>query len=87
MKKRTKDVLVESMHKFRVGNLNIRVWRQEASVDAIPNNLDLQTVVEEFLNQGAIAVINQLIQCHRVNAVEILNDSGRDGLVVYSDWP
>lgn len=85
-------ILIESMTKFysMVGDLHIRIWRQEEKEQEIYGNGDLKDFVYDYLDKynknDNIQIAKDILKFDRVNAVEVVKEHG-NGVVLYRNWP
>lgn len=82
---------IESMTRFKLPGLTIRIWREENDNVADPNTfdkpLDLQEALDKLdLEKSFYEMAKKLLELAKVNAVEILDPAG-DGIVIYKNWP
>lgn len=91
--------VIESMTRFTVFCWKIRVWREEASLAAKPDNADLEKAAWLAWEDASklhsrdplnVHVGNLLLlaleKLPRVNAVEVVDNNG-NGHVLYPEWP
>lgn len=77
----------ESMTRIETSHFVARIWRNEESLERAlrPDNSDLEEVARSACF-NAESLLQALAAMPRVAAVEVLNE-GRDGVVIYNDWP
>jgi hypothetical protein len=86
----------ESMCRLQIGDLRVRIWRDEPSLEAAytAENADLhdwaQSKRVEIVLHGEkphpLALFGELAKIERIAAVEII-DQDMQGTVVYNNWP
>jgi hypothetical protein len=88
---------IESMTRLQIGDLRIRIWREEASLVAALDasaNLDLRDWADEeranMVLHGdqphPLALFGALKKFQRISAIEIVDGDGF-GAVEYIAWP
>lgn len=85
------SIYIESMTKFSLPGLKIRIWREEKETPEDPGTFDkpydLQEAMDRLdVHKSFYEMAKELLEIERVNAVEILDPAG-DGIVIYKDWP
>jgi hypothetical protein len=86
----------ESMTRLQIGDLRIRIWREEASLEAAvtASNADLvewangetMSVVLHGEQPHPLALFGALRKFQRISAIEIVDGDGF-GAVEYISWP
>lgn len=90
------DKLLESMTPLALWGFRIRIWRQEelggrgdfnrSDLIAAKNEI-ASTPNPGWLKVRALDVANFFSVLPRVNAVEVVDDITREGVVLYNGWP
>jgi hypothetical protein len=91
-----KYAVIESRWSRVYNTLKVRIWRQEEEIKDKYDNTDLDKAFDnwgkQFQNKlwkSIPQLVEALVGCGRVNAVEVLTGYGLEehGFVVYPEWP
>ena len=79
--------MFESMHRFKLAQFTVRVWREEESLErSYPRGDLFDAFTQTFDMERSPDVSRAFHYCSRVTAVEVLDESG-NGSVTYTVWP
>lgn len=78
---------IESITPIAGVDVRVRVWREEPKICSAYDVSDLIAAVgRESWKIRRLELVERLVACGRVNAVEITDLAGH-GIVVYPEWP
>ena len=79
--------MFESMHRFRIHEFVVRVWREEENLQQFYELDDLRNAELSMHGEIDATVVSRAFhRCGRVTAVEVLDHRG-NGSVTYTVWP
>lgn len=81
-------ILRETMRRYYIGGMTIRVWREISlkSNPPVDGDPDVRQVIQKVANDSFLYIAKSILELPQVNAVEVVDQHG-NGDVLYKDWP
>jgi hypothetical protein len=87
--------VIESMTKWHICGMNIRIWRNEEALKSTYDNTDVLDAIQTWMQDKWVSaqrgftmhdLAKFISDQPRINAVEVVKKNGA-GLVLYREWP